>query len=152
MVKYEDIIAAVKTRLNTNFSEITVNSNDIKEGFDRPSFFIKLDNVIAENFMQDTQDNYMTIRVAYFPEDKEINQEELLFMQDSLAEILLMDNVVTVNENISFEVEELEFAIVDDVLHCDFDITIYEEYNRTETASNMEAIEYKNEEGLIWQM
>ena len=151
MIKYEDIIVAVKARLNDKFNKIEVNSNDVKEGFNRPSFFIKIDNIKAAVFMQDTQDNYLTVRVSYFPENKHVNQEELLLMQDQLAELFLMDNVVNVNQSISFEVEEITFDEVDGVLHCDFDIVIYQEYNRVETTPIMENLEYKRE-GLIWQM
>lgn len=145
IVKYTEIHKSITDRLKTKYPNVSYNSQrDITEGFDRPSFFIDLDNIKSSDFMRTARDHSNTVRIYYFSSTKDNNKIELLNLQDTLSELFIENNLITVNEDIKFEVEELEFSIVDKVLHCYFDVKISENYNRIDNTPVMEELELDN--------
>lgn len=139
IVKYTEIHKSITNRLQTKYPDISYNSQrDITEGFDRPSFFIDLDNIKSSDFMLEARDHSNTVRIYYFSESKDNNKIELLNMQDDLNELFIENNLITVNKDIKFEVEELEFNVVDKVLHCYFDIRISENYPRDKSSIDID--------------
>ena len=143
MTKYEDILASVVSKLEARFSEITIESNDVEEGFDRPSFFTSLDGISSSDFMDVSVDRNMTARIIYFPTHKTKNQVELLSMMDSLDELFLRENIIKIDEDVSIEVEQVDLKIVSKVLHCSFKIVLCEDYERPVAEFNMEDLEYQ---------
>ena len=142
IVKYTERHKSVTDRLKTKYPDISYNSQrDITEGFDRPSFFIDLDNIKSSDFMSEARDHSNTARIYYFSSTKDNNKIELLNLQDDLNELFIENNLITVNDNIKFEIEELDFSVVDKVLHCYFDIKISENYERIDTTPVMEELE-----------
>lgn len=139
MVKYTEIHKAIVNKLNK--TGINTTSKDVSEGFDRPSFFISLDNIKASDFMREALDREITVRIYYFSSTIDNNKIELLNMQDKLIELFLEDNLIRVNEYVNIEVDELEFSIVDKVLHCYFDIRLCENYNRVDDTPTMEELQ-----------
>lgn len=139
MITLKQIKTAVNTALKKN-TGIKVNSKDIKEGFERPSFFVELDDV--ERIGLESQVEYsLTVRIYYFPSSEEEASIEILEMQDTLFEIfdthLVVDNrllhiidpgtsesdgVLQFTFNLSFEdgreVEDAEL-----IQEIDFDVT-----------------------------
>ena len=47
-----NVIKALSGLIETNFPEYPVNDRDIEEGFDRPSYFIDIEETVAENVTQ----------------------------------------------------------------------------------------------------
>lgn len=139
MVKYTDIHRSIVEKLDA--TGIDTTSKDVSEGFDRPSFFISLDNVKANDFMREALDREITVRIYYFSSEIDNNRIELLNMQDKLNELFLEDNLIRVNEYMNIEIDELEFNIIDKVLHCYFDIRLCENYNRIDDRPYMEELE-----------
>lgn len=128
MVKYTEISRAIVERLenNTNIEILSVD-----EGITRPSFFVLFDNVKASDFMRETLDREITVRIYYFSSTVDNNEIELLNMQDKLNEIFLEDNLIRVNEYMNIEIDGLEFNVTDKVLHCYFDLRLSENYDRS---------------------
>lgn len=83
------ILEAVITKLRDQNIGISITSQDIEEGFKRPSFFVSLENLKAENYMSSFQEKSGDIRIVFFPTHKHKNQEEVLDTQDLLSEIFL---------------------------------------------------------------
>lgn len=143
IVKYTDIHKSIVTRIKTKFPE-AVFSTDIEKKITRPSFFIDLDNIKASDFMNEALDRNITVRIYYFSTTANENKIEILNMKDNLIETFLENNLITVNEDMKFEIEELDLSVVDKVLHCYFNIRISENYNRTDNRPVMEELEIDN--------
>lgn len=140
IVKYTDIQKSIVKRIKFKFPNI-VFSTDIEKAITRPSFFIDLDNIESRDFMNRAQDRDLTVRIYYFSSTVDGNRIELLNMYDDLEELFLENNLITVDEYIKFEIEELKLSVVDKVLHCYFDIRISENYNRIDNTPVMEELE-----------
>lgn len=91
--------------------------------------------------MREALDREITVRIYYFSTTVDNNKIELLNMQDKLNEVFLEDNLIKVNEYMNIEVDELEFNVIDKVLHCYFDMRLCENYNRTDDRPYMEELE-----------
>lgn len=143
IVKYTDIHKSIVTRIKSKFPK-AVFSTDIEKAITRPSFFIDFDNIKSSDFMNEALDKNITVRIYYFSTTIDENKIELLKMKDDLIELFLENNLITVNENIKFEIEELDLSVVDKVLHCYFDIRISENYNRIDNTPLMEELELDN--------
>jgi hypothetical protein len=145
MVKFEKILSSVILKLRTGIPGIIVQSNNIEEGFSRPSFFVQLDNIKIEDLMKKVQERKMTIRIIYFPTDKNKNQLELLRMMDSLNESFVVDNILEIDDDTSTSIQSVDLDKTDDVLHFDFDIELTEMYTREIIAEMMEELNMKQE-------
>ena len=119
-------------------------SMDVQEGIKRPSFFIDFDNIRVQDFMNLSVDKTMTVRIYYFSKERDRNKIENMEMQDELTDLFLNDNVLRIDGHIGAEIEELEFNVVDGVLHCYFNLEISEDYDRTDDTSVMEDLEIEN--------
>ena len=145
IVKYKKIHESIVERIQEKFPKI-VFSTDIEKGITRPSFFIDLDNIKSGDFMNEARDTDITVRLYYFTSQKDNNKIEILEMQDDLTGLFLDNNLIRVDNDMYFEIEELDLSIVDKVLHCYFDIRISENYNRVDDGEVMEELEYKLKE------
>lgn len=142
MVKYTEIHKAIVKKISSKVSdEIKITSEDITKGFERPSFFVNLDNIRTEDFKQECKNTSLTVRLYYFSKKIEKNKIELLDMQNLLDEIFLDDSIIKINEEISVEVFSIEYNTIDKVLHCYFDIEISENYNRIDNTPVVEDID-----------
>ncbi|MGE7828967.1 phage tail terminator family protein [Paenibacillus sp. NPDC093718] len=118
MLTLKQIVKSITTQLNTKFPEINVTSRDIKEGFERPSFFVEIDNNSSSSGLFVIEKS-KTIRIYYFPSDMYENELELLQMQDDLAEVFnltvkIEDRTITLDETVS--------VVTDGVLQFEFDL------------------------------
>lgn len=69
-VKLEDIITAVNEKIIGKYPNIKMMaSEDVKEGFIRPSFFTTLENVIRTDFLRVFL-RTLTVVIYYFPADR----------------------------------------------------------------------------------
>lgn len=143
IVKYTDIHKAIVTRLKSKFPDIDIMSRDIEEGITRPSFFVSFDNLNAADFMTETLDRNITVRLYYFSKNRDRNRIELLKMQDDLNDLFLQDNIIEIDANTKVEIEEAGTDIVDKVLHYYFDIRLSEDYDRSDNTPLMENIDYE---------
>jgi len=142
MVRYEDINKAIITKIKT-ITSVAVLSTDETEDIIRPSFQVSLGTIKATDFVSECVDRGFTVRIYYFPTDRDKNKIELLDMQNNLEEMFLQDNMISITPEFEIEVKELDFEIIDKVLHCSFDLFMSEEYVRVDDKPKMEELDYK---------
>lgn len=130
MLAINRVTAAVKKKLKNTFKNIDIQSQDISEGFKRPSFFIELDNINVNDFMTKLQETELTVRISYFPSKVNYNTSEIYSTLDILNQTFIEDNLLEIEEGYVTEVNESNISVVDRVLHFDFDIFLSEEYVR----------------------
>lgn len=130
MLAINRVTAAVKKKLKNTFKNIDIQSQDISEGFKRPSFFIELDNINVNDFMTKLQETELTVRISYFPSKVNYNTSEIYSTLDILNQTFIEDNLLEIEEGYVTEVNESNISVVDKVLHFDFDIFLSEEYVR----------------------
>lgn len=133
IVKYTDIHKAIVKRIKTKFPS-TVFSTDIEKKITRPSFFIDFDNIKASDFMSEALDRDITVRIYYFSTTVDENKIELLNMEDNLIEMFLENNLINVDKYVNIEIQELDLKVVDKVLHCYFDVSMSENYQRDKSS------------------
>ena len=121
MITYKDIKKAVNTLLIKQFG-IEINSNDVEEGFIRPSFFVSFDDTLRSSTV-DQIEKSLTIRIYYFPTDRYNNSIELLEVQEELEN--LFDLKLPVKDRL-FNIFEAESVVTDGVLAFSFDIEFLE--------------------------
>ena len=139
MLAINRVTAAVKKKLENTFKNIKIQSQDISEGFKRPSFFIELDNININDFMTKLQETELTVRISYFPSKVNYNTSEIYSTLDILNKTFVEDSILELEEGYVTEVNESSISVVDRVLHFDFDIFLSEEYVRK--LHNEEAIQ-----------
>lgn len=120
MITYKDIRLAINRQLKKTGIEIT--SRDVTEGFDRPSFFVQLDNV-GRSGDESQVHKSMTVRIYYFPTDRYEYSIEVLDMQETLEN--LFDLKLAVKDRF-FNVDEFTTFLNDGVLNCSFDLDFYD--------------------------
>ena len=139
MLAINRVTAAVKRKLENTFKNTDIQSQDISEGFKRPSFFIELDNIKVNDFMKKLQETELTVRISYFPSKVNYNTSEIYSTLDILNRTFIEDNLLELEEGYVTEVNESNISVIDKVLHFDFDIFLSEEYVRK--LHNEEAIQ-----------
>lgn len=132
MITYKNILVSLISQIRGTIKEVTVTSNDISEGFERPSFFIDIENVRPENFMNKFSEKTLDIEILYFPKDINKNQLELLEITDILSKNFIDNNYIELEDGLIVEVKNAKFNTVNKVLHFDFEIFISEEYEEKE--------------------
>ena len=142
MITYAQIVKAVNNKLKTQFPVIKIQDVDETEGLIRPSFRTNIDQIKHSNFMNVAKDREMTIRIYYFPSDKDKNRSEILGIQDQLEDLFLNDNTIVTDNGVIIEIYESEFDVVDKVLHFYFDIQLSENFDRSDDTDNMEILNY----------
>lgn len=149
MTKYKDILTALVKSLRTIPGGIEVQSQDVEEGFCRPSFFIELDNIKVSDFMKNSKVRDITVRIVYFASNKHINQVELLEMQESFEELFIENSFIEILEEtvdrdaVMVEAENAKFPKNKDksTLQFQFDINLDEYYYRENEYENMGDLE-----------
>lgn len=117
MITYKDIKKSINTMLINRFNK-TINANDVKEGFDRPSFFVDFDNVNPGKSLTQIEKSFTT-RIYYFPESISNNSMELLEVMEDLE--MLFDLKLPVKDRL-FNITDVNSGITDGVLQFAFDI------------------------------
>lgn len=120
MITYKDVKLAINQQLGKTGIEIT--SRDVKEGFNRPSFFVQLDNV-GRSGDESQVHRSMTVQIYYFPTDRYEYSLEVLDMQETLEN--LFDLKLAVKDRF-FNVDEVRTNVVDGVLNASFDLEFYD--------------------------
>ncbi|MBP2027402.1 hypothetical protein J2Z35_001196 [Acetoanaerobium pronyense] len=128
MIKYTDILKAINAKIKEAFPDKEIQSKDITEGFERPSFFIDFSNMAASEMMNYFRNRVTTIVIYYFPSDRYKNRIEILGIQDKLEEIFL--DMLKVNEDFIITINETEANIVDGILQFSFDLETVEQIER----------------------
>lgn len=144
MLKYAEIIKAISDKLKQNFPGVIILSDNIEEGITRPSLFISLENIRVKDFMRESKEKSLTVRIHYFPTSRKKNQIELLQVKDVLEDSFLETELIIAGAICN--IEEVELEVINNngrVLHVSFTVKLNEEYNRIDTTELMGDINYK---------
>jgi len=114
---------AVNDRLKAEFPAIPIQSSDVEEGFQRPSFFVQIETNRTEDFHRYVF-REMTCRILYFPRDRHLMKEEAYDVQDRLEKLFGLN--IGVNGR-TLTINGAETVVVDKVVHYDFDFNFYDE-------------------------
>lgn len=116
MITLKDIRIAVNRQLDK--TGIEINSRDVKEGFNTPSFFVQFNNVNRSGTESQVERD-LIVNIYYFPTDRYEYAIEVLDMQETLGN--LFDLKLRVKERF-LNVEEFQTFFNDGVLNATFDI------------------------------
>lgn len=125
MVSYIDLKKAVNTalkKIQLNGQPISITSQDVTEGFSRPSFFVQMETTERSS---DLDNNHRAIRITvyYFPTDRYEYSVEVLKIQEALENVF--DLKLRVSDRL-LNIQESESMIVDGVLNFMFDVEFYD--------------------------
>jgi len=126
MITLTDLITVINTALATKFPTVDRLSTDIEEGFNRPAFFVDIDNHNKSMMGEILKDVNLTVRIYYFSESKYKNRVELLTMIEDLSSLFLTN--LKINEDFYIPIDEINSTITEEkVLVFDFDVRyVYE--------------------------
>lgn len=139
MITYEDIRIAVNQQLAK--TGIRITSRDVREGFQRPSFFVQLMNNTRSGYEEQVHRS-ATVQIYYFPSDRYEYLKEVLDMQETLEE--LFDLKLAVKDRL-LNVDEFSSSLVDGVLNCQFDLEFYDGKIDDEDVELMEELHISRE-------
>jgi hypothetical protein len=140
MVTINDLITVINTTLATKFPAIDRLSTDIEEGFNRPAFFVDIDNHNKSMLGEVLKDVNLTVRIYYFPSSKQKNRIELLTMIEDLNSIFLTN--LMINEDFFIPIDEINATITaEKVLLVNFDVRYVYEVAEDEDLELIENLE-----------
>ncbi|MGE8080508.1 phage tail terminator family protein [Peribacillus loiseleuriae] len=120
MITYKDIKRSVNQKLST--FGIEINSNDVQEGFNRPSFFVQLENNVRSGDENQVH-KALTVQIYYFPKDRYDYSIEVMDVQDQLEN--KFDLKLKVLDRF-FNIDEVTSDTTDGVLSFSFDLAFYD--------------------------
>ena len=138
MLSYLDIIEAINGSIKSVFPDIEIQSNDIKEGFSRPSFFVDFENIKASKLNMMYKNTNIPVTVYYFPQSATKNQIENLSIQSELENAFLEPLLVC--NTFYLSTSEVESQITDGVLQIQFELEYYEEIEADQTVEVMDEL------------
>lgn len=94
-----NVIKALSGLIETNFPNYPVHDRDIEEGFVRPSYFIDIEETVAENVTQYLIRESCQLKIYFFAENNYHGFLNLLQMRASLLDLLRMPLPVTDDNN-----------------------------------------------------
>ncbi|SFB62604.1 hypothetical protein SAMN05216312_12225 [Cohnella sp. OV330] len=130
---------AINERIKELFPGIEILSSDVEEGFNRPSFFVRIETNRTENMRVNVY-RELTCRILFFPSDRNRYKEEAYNVQDHLESAFGLNLSV---EGRTITIDSAVTDIVDRVVHYDFDFSFYDDgVAGDELAPVMEVLEY----------
>ena len=94
-----NVIKALSELIEANFPNYPVNDRDIEEGFDRPSYFIDIENTVAENITQYLIRESCELKLYFFAENNYHGFLALLQMRAQLLDLLRRPLRITNDDN-----------------------------------------------------
>lgn len=121
-ITYKDLKKSIISVIKKDFKDIPINSNDISEGFQRPSFFIEFDN-INRTSSEEHYTKSLLVRIYYFPTTINESSIEILDIQDELEQAF--DLKLAVRDRF-LNILETDNTISDGVLQFEFNLEFSE--------------------------
>jgi hypothetical protein len=141
MIKLSEILKAVNSTLNKAYPNVTIDSKDLSESFNRPSFRTELDGLKTTAFMTTFKERHFTIRIYFFNTVIGKGKEERLKVIEAIEDAFL--GSVKVNDTFIIPIDDIEFDETDDgVLIASFDTLTMEQIENDVDKYMMEELEY----------
>lgn len=139
MLSLKDIKLAINEKLLSEFPKIEIQSTDIKEGFKRPSFFVKFDYSSKTDY-RFVFERRLTVRIYYFPSDRYQYDIEVIEMQEDIEKLFYLGLQVK-DRYLKIE-NDIQSELVDGVLIVSFDLSYYDSSYTEPEQEKMEELEY----------
>ena len=120
MSSINNLKTAINQALNSEFPNTTICDEDIKQGFEKPCFFIKVLSSTQKKEINRRYRKAIYFDINYFPDEENINNN-FSNMADKLYEVF---EYVKVNNNL-YRASEMEHKVIDGVLHFFFKFNYY---------------------------
>ena len=141
MIKLSEILKTVNSTLNKAYPNVTIDSKDLSESFNRPSFRTELDGLKTTAFMTTFKERHFTIRIYFFNTVIGKGKEERLKVIEAIEDAFL--GSVKVNDTFIIPIDDIEFDETDDgVLIASFDTLTMEQIENDVDKYMMEELEY----------
>lgn len=131
-----DLIKAVNTKLTDNFPGIEIRSTDLDK---HPERCFYTEYTASRDGNPDMVHDSGRITLFYFPEDKNVNRLELLYIQAKLSQTFSFG--VAIDEGFTVPVVDLNFTLEDDTLVMEFDFEMYQRVDNDADIDTMKNIE-----------
>ena len=141
MIKLSQILKAVNVKLKETFPKIEIDSKDLGEKFNRPSFRTELDGLKTSAFMTTYKERHFTIRIYFFNSVIGKGRLERLKISEKIEDAFLGSLKVT--DDFIIPVDDIDFDETDDgVLIASFDSLTMEKIENDIDEYMMEELEY----------
>ncbi|GIP17766.1 hypothetical protein J40TS1_34080 [Paenibacillus montaniterrae] len=124
MITLSQVMQAICHKLTHLMPEVPIQSNDIEEGFDRPSLFVEFVDVKTATSIGNQRERNIEVTIFYFPSDRYEYEIELLEKQETLEEAFRNPFVIT--ESFYVFPDEVDSIVTDGVLQTSFSIYLLE--------------------------
>ena len=142
MIKLSQILKAVNTKLKETFPKIEIDSKDLSEKFNRPSFRTELDGLKTSAFMTTFKERHFTIRIYFYTTSANKGREERLKISDEIENAFL--GTLWITDTFAIPIDEIEFEETEDgVLIASFDSLTIEKIINDIDVDMMEELEYR---------
>ena len=142
MIKLSQILKAVNTKLKETFPKIEIDSKDLSEKFNRPSFRTELDGLKTSAFMTTYKERHFTIRIYFFNSVIGKGRLERLKITEAIEDAFLGSLKVT--DDFIIPVDDIDFDETDEsVLIASFDSLTMEQIENDVDSEMMEELEYR---------
>ena len=138
MLTRAKINKAINDKIKSEFAGIKIQSQDVEEGFSRPSFYVSLETKRTEHF-QRTMLREMTCRILFFPTDRHEYKEEAYDVQDRLEMLFGLNFAV---EDRVITIDGAQSDVIDKVVHYDFDFAYHEDTSKPEDGETIQEMEF----------
>ncbi len=140
MITLKELKTTINEVIKAKFPTIEINSNDISEGFARPSFFTDFDFTYRRDYLGSFI-REVTVTIYYFPTNRNKYKDEVLEKQDAIEDAIRK----------GFEVKgrhlhimnNIESEVIDKILQVSFELEYYDTPDEaTEVLPLMEELNY----------
>ena len=132
MITPTTIKTTINRLLKSSFPNIPVISQNVEEGFQQPSFTVRIEDYAAES-LQESLEQSMTVRVFYFPDFSDTEYHiDVLDKQFKIPRTF--GNKLYVEDR-ALNVTEPSITIVDGILDFSFDL-LFEQYDEANDPEN----------------
>ena len=130
MVTIIDILMAINKQLKTVYPSVIIQSTDVKEGFNRPCFYVDIVDFDNELVMETFDRKRAAFSLYYFPTDPNNYRMELLEVRETLQNAFI--GILNIGDGFNIHILDTETRINDGVLNFDFEIEYYQRRNEIE--------------------
>ena len=134
MITLEQIALAINEMIISVFPDVEIQSTDISEGFNRPSFFVDFEASTNSSHGARGRERRIQVTVYYFPSDRYQNRIELLEVQEKLEAAFTGSLMIT--EGFVVYPFDVDTVKVDGTLQTSFEI-YYIEVDATDDGEDM---------------
>ncbi|WP_321833631.1 phage tail terminator family protein [Clostridium butyricum] len=131
---------AIEAALNeTEFSNVTIRAEDLKEDIVRPSIKVILDDGTSGKFNSCCKERTLTVRVYFYAKNKDKPKIENLKMREIIENVFLED--LKISDTFYIPIDNVESDIADGVLICSIDLETLEIIPDNEEYEPMEELD-----------